>query len=252
MSKSEEIEKLKRTIPLGIWESLVPFLDESNQFITPDTNPEKHLLNYRENRPGSDFYFSINKHVQNKGFLVSWKPGGKDTIERRQKYMPNGEIHKYFQAWIELVKGFNTVRTPYDVIYADDVEEVYSKEYQDLFLIDKSDESRILRPAERFLIEDHLDHVTKTVTQFSKSQLILENEILDKAKEIKENLTKPKSWIVVQISILWAKITKLGKEAFQEMTKDFLKKLMREGGHWIKNNQAEILKTIIELPEKLS
>lgn len=219
----------KKSTPITILKSLEPFLKKSGEnFIS--TESKEDLIRFSDIDEESDFYFHIKQYALKSNkyqVYIDYKPFTELSVDKREMWVDSNKIDNYFQAWVTLLKMYDTVQSPFD----DPIIESFKEEYYTEFEIIDEDVSKPLKPKQILLIDSYFEKVEerieKHITDSNANEIA---EIKSDITELRKNLSvKAKSWVVNKICWIWAKMTKLGPKLMKDFVDEGNKQIVKEG-----------------------
>ena len=232
---------MKKNIPLQVLQTLEPYLT-NNSPLCELTKPESFLIKFIDREEESDFYFNILEYKTETQFLllVDYKPKSSNSVENLQTWIQGNELENYFKNWTDLLRAYETVKTAYD----DPILNAFAEEYYTEFeIIDEDANEKPFKVQQILLLNEHLENIQNRIEEFSNEENKNEiNEIINDVIELKENLSKkPKKWVVKNLSLVWAKITKQGPKFIKEFLSESSKLVIKEGVKYIFDKGIELL-----------
>jgi len=220
---------MKKKIPLLVLETLEKYVvlkGENFEVIEPD----KFLVKVVDKDANSDFYFNIETYKMENGLklLIDWKPGNKESVANNRRWIEVKQLDAFFNNWVTLLRGYDTVNSFFD----DPILESFTEEYYAEFeIVDKDAETKSLNSKQILMLDEHLEFIENNIEKFktedNKERL---NEIKQDIETLREKLTsKSKKWVIKNLSIIWAKITKQGTSFMKEFLNEAKKTAIKEG-----------------------
>ncbi len=212
-----------------------PLLDSGGLFATK-IKDEQVLYHLIDNDKESNFFFTINDYQINAGgeilYFIVRKPYTKRDLGNHEGWVPLKTVKLEFDAWIEIIKGYEKAKFIYDDPILQSYQEKFEKKFE---IIDDDANTSPFDLEQQVFLDKYLDGVQGQVKQLKVGRNEEEQELLtgieNDVSEIKKNLTKEsKKKIVQRLSRLWAKAQKVGldvlKEIFVNVSAEIIKKLM--------------------------
>ncbi len=220
---------MKKRLPLHVLETLEKYVQlTGEQFEVID--PEDFLLKIIDKEKSSDFYFNLEGYKVDNGLklLVDWKPINKESTANSKKWITDKQLDGYFSNWVALLERYETVNSFFDDPIIKSFADEYFAEFE---IIDEDSDIKPLNPKQILLLDEHLEYIEKNIekyqTENNASQI---QDIKSEIIELRENLTsKTKTWVVRNLSNIWAKITKQGTPLLKEFLSETKKIAIKEG-----------------------
>ena len=233
---------MKKKLPLTVLESLEKFVQLNGEQFEIHAH-EKFMLSLSDNDKNSDFFFNIEECKNENGLklLIGWKPINKDNIISKRMWIDCKDLEIYFNNWIIVLKGYEKVNSFFD----DPILNSYAEDYYSEFIIvDEDLETIPFKPQQILMLDAHLetieDNIEKYKTEVNNEQI---DDIKKDINELRGKLTiKSRKWIIRNISIIWAKITKLGTPLLKEFLSEAKKTVVREGIKYMIEQGAGLVK----------
>lgn len=214
---------------------------ETNSFDIQD--PKEFLLKFKDKEKNSDFYFNIEEYKIEKELLLllDWKPANKQTVQNSKAWINAKHLDGYFNNWIGLLKGYENVKSTYD----DPIIETFAKEYYTEFeIVDDDSDVNPFGTKLILLLDEHLENIENEIekyqTESNKKEI---EEIKNDVVELRQNLTKKsKKWVVKNLTMTWAKITKQGPKLMKEFLSEAKKYVIKEGAKFLIDNGIDLIK----------
>lgn len=232
---------MKKKIPLQVLETIEPYLNRKGESFDAVT-PGGKLLKFKDKDDSSDFYFNIETYKNENGFqlLIDWKPINKQTTANKKIWIKAEQLDLYFNKWLELLNGYETVKTIYD----DPILEAFTEEYYTEFeIVDDNGDVNPFSTKQVLLLDAHLDSIQKKIDKFQTRENRTEIEkIKNNIENLRNNLTKKsKNWVIAQVSKIWAQITKQGPKLMKEFLSETKKQAIKEGIKLLFENGSELI-----------
>ena len=219
----------KKSTPIAILKSLEPFLKKSGEnFISIESKED--LIRFSDFDEDSDFYFHIKQYALKSNkyqVYIVYKPFTEQSVDKREMWVESNKIDSYFQSWVNLLKMYDTVQSPFD----DPIIESFKEDYYTEFEIIHEDVNKPLKPKQILLIDSYFEKVEerieKHITDSNANEIA---EIKSDITELRENLSvKAKSWVINKVCWIWAKMTKLGPKLMKDFVDEGNKQIVKEG-----------------------
>lgn len=126
------------------------------------------------------------------------------------------------------IKRFEKVNSFFD----DPILNSYAEDYYSEFeIIDEDSNTKPFKTNQILLLDEHLENIENSLDKFKTENNKVQIEDIKKdINELRGKLTsKSKKWIIRNISIVWAKVTKLGTPLMKEFLSEAKKTFIREG-----------------------
>ncbi|MDZ4329641.1 MAG: hypothetical protein U0945_03545, partial [Flavobacterium sp.] len=169
-----------------------------------------------------------------------WKPMNSNTVSNKQMWIKANLLETYFKNWIDLLRAYENVKTIYD----DPIIEAFADEYYTEFeIIDDDANEKPFKTKQILLLNDHLEDIQNRIGEFINEENKTEiQEIISDVIELKANLSKKsKKWVIKNLSLVWAKITKQGPVFMKEFLSETSKFVIKEGVKFIYEKGTELL-----------
>ena len=231
----------KKNTPLAVLKAIEPFIDKDGEnFISAD--PENDILRIKDIDVNSDFYFHVEKYEQRSNqhqILINYKPHTEHNVEPKRTWISVTKTTNFFTIWVNLLKGYEKVKSPFDDPIAETFKEDYFTEFE---LIDE-EYKKPLKPAQILFLDEYFEKVEDKIIEHkneSNSEQI--KVILEEIHELRDNLSiKAKFWIINQICWIWAKMTKIGPKIMKDFVDEGNKRLVKESVTQIYNYGKDLL-----------
>ncbi|MDP3680460.1 MAG: hypothetical protein Q8R22_06465 [Flavobacterium sp.] len=232
---------MKKNTPLQVLQTLEPYLT-NNSPLCELTQPGDLLMKFKDKDNDSDFYFNILQYKTDTEFLllIDWKPMNSNTVSNKQMWIKANLLETYFKNWIDLLRAYENVKTIYD----DPIIEAFADEYYTEFeIIDDDANEKPFKTKQILLLNDHLEDIQNRIGEFINEENKTEiQEIISDVIELKANLSKKsKKWVIKNLSLVWAKITKQGPVFMKEFLSETSKFVIKEGVKFIYEKGTELL-----------
>lgn len=218
----------KKQTPLIVLKALEPFIDKIGENYT-NAESNDYLISFTDVDPDSEFYFNIENYETKNDFkvLVEYRPFTEQNVEKRRVWIKGSEINTYLTKWINLLKAYETVKSPFD----DPITESFRNDYYTEFEIIDEEKDKPLKPKQILLLDAYFEKVEEKIdehiTELNSEQI---KEIKNDISELRENLSsKTKVWIADRVSWIWAKMTKLGPKLMKDFVNEGNKQIVKEG-----------------------
>ncbi|MFT4222310.1 hypothetical protein [Dysgonomonas sp.] len=218
---------MKKKLSLDILKGLEPYIQYNNNLFCV-IEESSDLLTVKDKEEGSDFQFTIKGYEQSQGrsyLRVHIKPISSSREEKISYLIESAKIGNYFEKWVNLLIEYNNVKSFFD----DLIVEAYSKEFYTEFELLEEDAQIYPYDTNKILeIDTYLENLQQRLPEYITEQN--ETQILDIQKDIREirdNITsKTKQWVTKKVSVVWAKLTKLGTQFIKDFVKEGKKQLI--------------------------
>jgi len=232
---------MKKKIPLIVLESLEKFVQLKGEHFEV-IEPDNFLVKMVDKDDNSKFYFYIESYKIENGLklIIDWKPASKDTIGNTRKLIDIKQLDGFVDNWVKLLKGYEKVNTFYDDPIIKSFAEDYYTEFE---ILDENAETKPFNTKQILLLDEHLEYIENNLEKFKTEKNTLQlDEIKNDVKELREKLTsKSKKWVIKNLAIVWAKITKQGTSFMKEFLNEAKKTVIREGIKLIIEQGATII-----------
>jgi hypothetical protein len=220
---------MKKKIPLQVLETIEPYVNKNGKSFE-SINPDSFLLKFVDKDDKSDFYFYVENYKMEQGFLllVNYKPKSKQTTENLRTWIKADSLSAVFGSWIELLEGYEKVKTVFD----DPILEAFADEYFTEFeVIDDDAETKPFSTKQILFLDSHLENIEKKIDKYKTESNSFEIEqIKTDANELRNNLSrKSKKWVIKRLSKVWAQIAKQGPKLIKEFLTETKKYVIKEG-----------------------
>lgn len=231
----------KKKIPLIVLETLEKYVElKGEQFeVVP---PDKFFVKIIDKDKNSDFYYNIENYKIDKGLklLIDSKPISKENIDNSRTWIDSKHLNNHFNNWVSLLKRYETVNSFFD----DPIVKAYADEYLSEFeIIDVDADIKPFNTTQVLMLDSHLESIEKNIDKFKTDENESQIEsIKTDVQELRNNLTaKPKRWIIKNLSIIWAKITKQGTPLLKEFLSEVKKTIIKEGVKFMIEQSTNII-----------
>jgi hypothetical protein len=232
---------MKKKVPLQILKALEPLLEE-NSSMFEIVHHDKNIIKIIDKDKNSDFYFIVESFIASPKFtlLVNCKPANDFTTGVSRKSVLADQIGKEFKNWLDILEGYEKVNSIFD----DPIVEAFASEYYSEFeIIDEDAGINPFNIKQILLLDEHLENIEINIGRHATAANKIElEEILNEVIELRENLTKkPKKWVVKNLSLIWAKISKQGPAFIKEFLSESSKLIIKESVKFIFNKGIDLL-----------
>lgn len=237
----------KKDLPLVILKSLQPFVSLSGEKFEA-LEPKENLLKVIDNEPDSSFHFTIEEYKKAHNYkfqlLMSRSPINDNDNGVLRTWIDITQLESQFQAWINLLDEYESVRSFYDDPIINSFQEEYYAEFE---IIDDKADINPLSTHQILLLDNHLDDVSNRLENYITEKNADEIQDIQKdIAELRDSLTiKSKKWIVKNLSKVWAKIAKQGTKFIKEFLSESKKEVIKQGVkgviELIKENGSDLL-----------
>jgi hypothetical protein len=234
----------KKNLPLVVLKAFENFVDLKGELflVVP---PENNLLKIIDNDEKSEFYFIASQYEKQQGgaykLLIDYKPKSASVPQNNQVWIETKDLETYFKNWIGLLGEYNNIKSFFD----DPILKSFAKEYYAEFEILDDEEADInpLSVKQIMLLDEHLEYIEVNIEKYETLENKIQiQEIKNDVKLIRENLTiQSKKWIVKNVSITWAKLTKQGTKFLKDFLNEARKQIVVEGVKFIINHGNDLL-----------
>jgi len=221
----------KKEIPLVVLKALEPYVNlKGEKFEILD--PKDHLLKAIDKDLSSNFHFTIEKYqkAQNRSFLLWITQSPKNEQDNRdyQYCVEISGLSVKFEAWLELLAGFDAVNSFFDDPIIKSFQEEYYAEFE---IIDDDAETRPFETKKILLLDEYLEDADNKLTEFRNEQnAIYVDDIQLDIILLRESLTtRSKKWVVTRFSYICAKIAKQGTKFIKELLSEAKKEGLKQG-----------------------
>ncbi len=219
---------MKKDIPLDLWKSLQPKIDENSSIIKQIIPKDKDvLIDLIDRDTRSNFFFRIKEIEGSEKYKVEFKPKNSTTTQNTSINLSIESIHSQFESWVSILKAYDSIKTIYD----DPIVQEYQREFESEFeIIDNPDISFDLE--KQLLLDAYLEKTLNQLEDFRGEQENLEiQEIIKDVADLKSSQTRlSKKEISRSLSKIWAKARKQGidllRTIYLEAGKELAKKMM--------------------------
>ena len=232
---------MKKSIPLTVHKIIEPYLSKQGK-VFEFVQSDKYLLFFKDKDEKSDFHFRIMdyKVQKNVQVLIEFKPAHANTVEGIQVWANEKEIEHFFVRWLEILEGYDIVRSVFD----DPIIVSYTTEYYSEFkLVDDDAEVAPFNLDRILLLDQHLENIETRIESYNtgdNDQRLL--EIKKDVIELRKNLTsKSKAWVIKKLATIWAKISKEGANLLKEFLAGGKKELIQKGVKYIIDTGIDII-----------
>jgi hypothetical protein len=233
---------MKKKIPLQVLETIEPYVNKKGSMFE-SIEPSNFLLKFIDKDIESDFYFNVESYKIDSAFqlLIDWKPFNKQSIENKRIWIHANQLENSFNDWLNLLKGYETVKTVFD----DPILKAFEDEYYSEFEIvdDEEVDVKPFSPKQILQLDEYLETIQNRIDEFQTNENNAEIEcIKSKIEELRNNITKQsRKWVVKQLSNLWAQITKQGPKLMKEFLSEEKKHMIKEGVKSLYNFGTDLL-----------
>lgn len=232
---------MKKNTPLQVLQTLEPYLT-NNSPLCELTQPGDLLMKFKDKDDDSDFYFNILQYKTDTEFLllIEWKPMTSNTVSNKQMWIKASLLETYFKNWIDLLRAYENVKTIFD----DPIIEAFADEYYTEFeIIDDDANEKPFKTKQILLLNEHLEDIHNRIGEFIDEENKTEiQEIINDVIELRANLSKKsKKWVIKNLSLVWAKITKQGPVFMKEFLSETSKFVIKEGVKFIYEKGIDLL-----------
>lgn len=237
---------MKKNIPLRVLQLLEPYVDDEAT-LYERVKSENLLISFKDKDPNSDFYFNIVEYKleEELKLLIDRKPQNQSSTANVRFWIKDSQLSDIFEDWTDILFAYESVNSIYD----DPIIKSFSDEFFESFKIIEDDaDKKPFNIKQILFLENYLNEASKIVTNQENSDNVKEiEEINESIKHLSSNLSsKPKNWVVRQLSIIWAKSAKLSISTFKELLKELKKKAIKYGVEFIVENGKDIWKYLLE------
>lgn len=220
--------------PLVIVRVLSKYLKYEGEIFTV-IEPSKGIILMNDLRDNSRFYFKLltrAESLKNNEIIVELNPFGMSITEGTQLKCSVDKLDYYLEQWVKIIKEY----TDRKWFVGSPILEGFRNDYYSEFKADSFVNPNMPIPLKSIpKIEQHLGDILLKIDEYVTPEN--ENEIRDLQIQIKQTqealFRESKLKIANRISMIYAKVTTLGKEIFQEVLKESLKKGIYEGFHFV-------------------
>jgi len=219
----------KENTPLVVLKSLEPYLSKQGEYFRTD-NPEDDLIRFSGSSPDSEFFYHIkstrlsnNQHQ----IEIEYRPYSNVDVNPKKFWVKCDSIETSFEAWTSLLEQYAKTRTPFD----DPIIESYYNEYFADFEIIDEEKDKPLDSSSIILLFEHFEEIKFRLEEHKNETNSAEiEEIQVEIDELNSSITsKNRHWIATKVSLIWAKLTKMGVVYFKEFVVVSRKMIFKEG-----------------------
>jgi hypothetical protein len=220
----------KKDLPLSILKALESFVNlKGEKFEVVD--PKENLLKVIDKDVNSVFHFTIEKYQKSGGgpfqFWVTRAPKNINDNGIYQNWFEASAINGQFDAWINLLNEYDTVKSFFDDPIIKSFQEEFYAEFE---IIDEDAETNPFKTNQILILDSYLENVDNKLTEFiTKNNSDEITEIKAEINSLRDNLTiKSKKWVVKRLTTIWAKIAKQGAKFIREFLDESKKELIKQ------------------------
>jgi hypothetical protein len=172
------------------------------------------------------------------------QPSTNNNQDKIQNWIDISSLNTQFQAWLNLLKEYETVNSFFD----DPITKAFEEEfYSEFEIIEENADKEPFKTKQILFLDEYLE----TVSEGLKEQINDQNknaleEIQEDISTLRNQLTvKSKKWVVKYLSKICAKIAKQGikfiKEFLSETKKEIIKQSIKRLVDYVKENGQDLL-----------
>lgn len=172
--------------------------------------------------------------------LIDLKPHSKLTTDNNRTWIEIKQLDRVFNSWVNLLKNYGKI----DSFYDDPILKSFADDYYAEFeIIEEDAEIKPLKPKQILLLDKYLENVENSIEKFETETNKSELQVIKKeVSELRTNLTsKPKAWVIRNLSKIWAKLTKQGTQFLKEFVSETKKQAIKEGVKFIIEQGTNLL-----------
>ena len=218
----------KKDLPLAILKALESFVNLRGEKFEV-VNPNNHLLKVIDK--DSNFYFILEGHQMATGgrlqVLMNKRPKSQEDINPYRAWIEISELQKYFNMWLSLLDEYDKIDSFFDDPIIKSFAEDFFVEFE---IIDEDADKKTFNTKQILLLDDYLDKIDNRLSEHKTEENTPQIEdIQHDIAILRESLvSKSKSWIVKNLSTIWAKIARQGTKFIKEFLTESKKEIIKQ------------------------
>ena len=235
----------KRQYTLLQLEILKPLLEYKSYFFTSGIEANKQIF-YKDATPLSSFFFSISLEDfrnQRQEIQISFTPTSSALMVCFASKVKPTDIFTHLKNWENILKSYEDFPIGEEKIIKDYTDEYYAE----FILVDDPSNEQPLKVSQALLLDEYLEYVEHNIAEFIDEKN--ETEITDIKKDIaqlRRIITRVnKSEFVKKLSVISAKMTKVGLDLIKEFLTEGKKMGIKKALGWVIENGPELIEGFI-------